>query len=77
MIPWPFGARVNWTLNNGSFVQHSEIFSNGYLKESCVMGTASANLAGNWSCVMDYQGKVGRASATMSVRGKALNKTQS
>lgn len=73
VTPWPFGSRVNWMLNNSSFAQHTEISSNGYTTKSVVMGMVTANLAGNWTCVMEYKGKVGRASATMSVRGKALN----
>lgn len=69
VTPEAQGATVQWTLNNNSSIEAIEI-SQSDPAESTVRGVASARLAGNWSCVVGYKGQVGRASATLSTKGK-------
>ncbi|XP_035528536.1 lymphocyte activation gene 3 protein-like [Morone saxatilis] len=62
--PWPNGATVQWTLNNSRFLTPTAIMNKGFMREK-----AAARLTGNWTCVVDYKGKEGRASATLTVMG--------
>lgn len=71
MTPQAQGATVQWTLNNNSSIEAVEI-SQTNSTESTVRGVASPSLAGNWSCIVSYKGEVGRASATLSTKGKIL-----
>ncbi|TDH11641.1 hypothetical protein EPR50_G00063060 [Perca flavescens] len=69
VTPWPYGASVHWMLNNSPFVPQTENASNKDTTKSVVREKATARLAGNWTCVMDYKGKEGRASAALTVKG--------
>lgn len=68
VTPWPHGATVQWMLNNSPFVPGAGIGSN--TAERVVIEKATARLTGNWTCAVGYKGKEGRASATLTVRGK-------
>lgn len=74
VTPWPYGASVQWTLNNSPFVQQTEITSNHDTTNSVVREKATARLTGNWTCAVGYKGEVGRASATLTMNGKSLSK---
>lgn len=71
VTPQAQGATVQWTLNNSSSIEATEI-SQTDTAESTVRGVATASLAGTWSCVVSYKGKVGQASATLTMKGKIL-----
>ncbi|XP_026173305.1 contactin-2 [Mastacembelus armatus] len=62
VTPWPYGASVRWMLNNRPFLNRD-------IPKSVVREKATMKLTGNWTCVMVFNGKEGRASATMSVKG--------
>uniref|UniRef100_A0A3Q3KRU0 Ig-like domain-containing protein n=1 Tax=Monopterus albus TaxID=43700 RepID=A0A3Q3KRU0_MONAL len=68
VTPWPYGASVQWMLNNNLFVSRS-IISNRNTPKSTVREKATARLTGNWTCVVGFKGKEGRASAVLSVQG--------
>ncbi|XP_073340857.1 lymphocyte activation gene 3 protein-like [Pagrus major] len=59
MSPEPYGVTVRWMLNNSPFGTAKSV-----LEEK-----ASARMTGNWTCVVGYEGKEGRASATLTVKG--------
>lgn len=61
---------MHWMLNNSPFVPQTENASNKDTAKSVVREKATARLTGNWTCVMDYKGKEGRASAALTVKGK-------
>lgn len=63
---------MQWMLNNSPFGQHTEITSVSDSTKSVVREKATQRLVGNWTCVVGYKGKVGRASATLFVKGKIL-----
>lgn len=69
VTPWPYGATVQWTLNNSPFVSKTGITSNDDRAESVVREKATARLIGNWTCVVGYKGQEGRASTTLNVKG--------
>ncbi|XP_054477608.1 uncharacterized protein LOC129109540 [Anoplopoma fimbria] len=69
MSPWPQGASVHWTLNNSPFVPRTVIASNRVTTKNVVREKATAKLTGNWTCVVNYDGKEGRASAALTVKG--------
>uniref|UniRef100_A0A8C2WI82 Ig-like domain-containing protein n=1 Tax=Cyclopterus lumpus TaxID=8103 RepID=A0A8C2WI82_CYCLU len=69
VTPWPHGATVRWTLNNSPFVPQAGIAANRGTTENVVREKATARLTGNWTCVVDYKGKEGRASAALAVKG--------
>lgn len=71
VTPQAPGATVQWTLNNSPVSEAIEI-SQSAPTLSVVRGIASANQAGNWTCVVGYKGEVGRASATLTMKGKDL-----
>lgn len=71
VTPQAEGATVQWTLSNSSMSEAIEISQNASTL-SVVSGIASASLTGNWTCVVDYKGEVGRASATLTLKGKHL-----
>lgn len=60
VTPEPYGVTVQWMLNNRPF-------GTG---KSVVKEKAFARVTGNWTCVVGYAGKEGRASATLAVKGK-------
>lgn len=68
VTPQAQGATVRWTLNNSSSIEAGEISRN----DTTVREVASASLEGRWSCVVGYKGEVGRASATLTMKGKVL-----
>lgn len=70
--PWPYGSSVQWMLNNSPFVPRTGIISNKDTASSVVKEKATARLTGNWTCVVKFKGKEGRASATVSVKGERL-----
>ncbi|XP_030248380.1 lymphocyte activation gene 3 protein [Sparus aurata] len=59
VTPEPHGVTVRWMLNNRPF----------RTAESVVNVKASVRVTGNWTCVVGYEGKEGRASATLAVKG--------
>lgn len=67
VTPWPQGVSVKWTLNNSAFTPQSGFTLNG--AEAAVREKATARVSGTWTCVVNYKGKEGRASASVSVRG--------
>ncbi|XP_044064948.1 lymphocyte activation gene 3 protein-like [Siniperca chuatsi] len=69
VTPWPYGATVQWMLNNSPFVHQTGITSNRDTAKSVVRGKATARLTGNWTCVVGYKGIEGRASAMLTVKG--------
>ncbi|XP_053182428.1 lymphocyte activation gene 3 protein-like [Scomber japonicus] len=65
VTPLPSGAKVQWKLNNSPFY-----FTNyRNTDKSVVMQKATRRLSGNWTCIVSYKGKEGRASASLSVKG--------
>lgn len=66
VTPWPYGAGVQWMLNSSPFVPLTGIPS----VEGVVKERATEKLTGNWTCMIGYKGKQGRASATLTVKGK-------
>nr|XP_046255175.1 lymphocyte activation gene 3 protein-like [Scatophagus argus] len=69
VTPWPYGATVQWKLNNSPFESRSRITSNRNSAESAVREKATERLTGKWTCVVGYKGKVGQALATLTVKG--------
>ncbi|XP_047454395.1 lymphocyte activation gene 3 protein-like [Mugil cephalus] len=67
ILPRPRDASVQWMLNNSPFVPRSAMATDK--AESVVTEKATMKLSGNWTCVIGYEGKEGRASATLSVGG--------
>ncbi|KAE8288958.1 hypothetical protein D5F01_LYC12836 [Larimichthys crocea] len=65
VTPWPYGAGVQWMLNSSPFVPLTGIPS----VEGVVKERATEKLTGNWTCMVGYKGKQGRASATLTVKG--------
>ncbi|CAK6966220.1 lymphocyte activation gene 3 protein-like [Scomber scombrus] len=65
VTPWPSGAKVQWKLNNSPFY----ITVDRDTDKSVVMQKATRRLSGNWTCIVSYKGKEGRASASLSVKG--------
>ncbi|XP_068179482.1 lymphocyte activation gene 3 protein-like [Antennarius striatus] len=68
MTPWAYGASVQWMLNN-NFVSQTGIITNRGMAGSVLREKATAGLSGNWSCIVGYRGKEGRASATLALIG--------
>ncbi|XP_029359900.1 lymphocyte activation gene 3 protein [Echeneis naucrates] len=64
---WPNGASVHWMLNNSPFV--AGITSRRDPSARTLRIKATEEVIGNWTCVVGYNGKQGRASAALSVRG--------
>ncbi|XP_062255971.1 lymphocyte activation gene 3 protein-like [Platichthys flesus] len=62
-------AAVQWMLNDSQFSRQTRFTSTGDTFKSIVKEKASARLSGNWTCVVGYRGKEGRASATLTVTG--------
>ncbi|XP_060936719.1 lymphocyte activation gene 3 protein-like [Limanda limanda] len=62
-------AAVQWMLNDSRFSRETRVTSPGDTFKSIVKEKASARLTGNWTCVVGYRGKEGRASATLTVTG--------
>ncbi|XP_035018570.1 lymphocyte activation gene 3 protein [Hippoglossus stenolepis] len=62
-------AAVQWMLNDSRFSRQTRVTSPGDTLKSIVTEKASARLTGNWTCVVGYKGKEGRASATLTVTG--------
>lgn len=67
VTPWPLEALVRWTLNDSPFKPQTGAASN---TRTAAMEKATGRLTGNWTCVVNYKGQEGRASATLSVQGK-------
>ncbi|XP_042345297.1 lymphocyte activation gene 3 protein-like [Plectropomus leopardus] len=67
--PWPQEASVQWMLNNSPFVPKPKIPSDRDTTQSVVREKATVRLTGNWTCVVGYKGKEGRASAALTVKG--------
>ncbi|XP_029283493.1 lymphocyte activation gene 3 protein [Cottoperca gobio] len=69
VTPWPHRASVQWTLNNIPFVPQTGTASRRETSKRVVKEKATARLTGNWTCVVGYKGKEGRASAAVTVNG--------
>lgn len=69
VTPQAKGATVQWTLNNISSIEAIETLQ-ATPSKSVVLGRASARLEGNWTCVVGYKGEVGRASVTLTMKGR-------
>ncbi|XP_047188169.1 lymphocyte activation gene 3 protein [Scophthalmus maximus] len=70
VTPGPQGPTVQWMLNDSPFLPQTGILeTNGETFDSIVREKATARLTGNWTCVVGYKGKEGRASAALSVKG--------
>uniref|UniRef100_A0A3B4UBS9 Lymphocyte activating 3 n=1 Tax=Seriola dumerili TaxID=41447 RepID=A0A3B4UBS9_SERDU len=69
VTPWLNEASVQWMLNNSPFIPQTGITLNRDTSKSVVSGKVTEGLTGNWTCVVSYKGKAGRASAALSVRG--------
>lgn len=69
VTPQAEGATVQWTLNNISSIEDIKTLQVTPTK-NLVLGRASARLEGNWSCVVGYKGEVGRASVTLTMKGR-------
>ena len=65
---------MQWTVNNVAVQQQTESNSDSDTINKVLRERAAARFAGNWTCVVDYGGKVGRASATLTMKGENLNK---
>ncbi|KAM9353491.1 lymphocyte activation gene 3 protein [Symphorus nematophorus] len=66
VTPWPYGATVQWMLNNSPYgyqTTHRDTIP------SPLTESATERLTGNWTCVVGYKGKEERATATLSMRG--------
>ncbi|XP_053289012.1 lymphocyte activation gene 3 protein [Pleuronectes platessa] len=62
-------AAVQWMLNDSRFSRQTRVTSPGDKFKSIVKEKASPRLSGNWTCVVGYGGKEGRASAPLTVTG--------
>ncbi|XP_074509446.1 lymphocyte activation gene 3 protein [Sebastes fasciatus] len=69
VTPWPYGASVQWTLNNSPFVPQTRFASSRDTAKHVVREKATVRLTGKWTCVVGYQGNEGRASAALTVKG--------
>ncbi|XP_056236256.1 lymphocyte activation gene 3 protein-like [Seriola aureovittata] len=69
VTPWLNEASVQWMLNNSPFIPQTGITLNRDSSKSVVSGKVKEGLTGNWTCVVSYKGKEGRASAALSVKG--------
>lgn len=69
VTPQAEGATVQWTLNNISSIEAIETLQVTPTKRH-VFGRASDRLEGNWTCAVGYKGEVGRASVTLTVKGR-------
>lgn len=69
VTPQAEDATVQWTLNNISSIEAIETLQVAPTKR-LILGRASAGLEGNWTCVVGYKGEVGRASVTLTVKGR-------
>ncbi|XP_034553173.1 uncharacterized protein LOC117822504 [Notolabrus celidotus] len=69
VTPWPYGANVQWTLNNSPFVPRTETTTDRGLSNKVVREEATSRVSGNWTCVVAYKGKHGKASATLAMKG--------
>lgn len=68
VTPRAQGATIQWTLNNSSSIGAIEMSQT--TSASTVRGVASTSQAGTWSCVVGYKGQVGRASASLTIKGR-------
>lgn len=73
VAPWPGSANLQWMLDGILFGQ-TEINPADADTKSVVKGKAVERLAGNWTCLVTYNGKVGRASATLTLKGEISSK---
>lgn len=73
VTPMPYGASVWWMLNNSPFVKQSKITLNHNITKSVVREKVTVRLTGNWTCVVSYRGEVGKASVSLTPKGKNLN----
>ncbi|XP_060905252.1 contactin-2-like [Labrus mixtus] len=69
VTPWPNAANVKWTLNNSPFVHQAEMNSIRQSPKKVLREEANSRVTGNWTCVVDYKGKVVQASSTLTVNG--------
>lgn len=69
VTPQAEGATVQWTLNNMSSIEAIETLQVAPTKNH-VLGRASDRLEGNWTCIVGYKGEVGRASVTLTMKGR-------
>lgn len=73
VTPQAAGATVQWMLNNNPSIEAIETVQVAPTKR-LVWGRASAGLEGNWTCVVGYKGEEGRASLTLTVKGRLLRR---
>lgn len=69
VTPWPYGADVQWTLNDSPFVPQTESITNREASNRVMREKATSKVTGNWTCVVTYQGKRGQAFATLTIKG--------
>lgn len=74
MFPRPYNPKVQWTLNGKPQAKGTRSVWNDNPMLSVVREKASMSLEGKWTCTVDYKGKVGRASATVTVNGEIQKK---
>ncbi|CAJ1062504.1 uncharacterized protein LOC117822504 [Xyrichtys novacula] len=67
--PWPNEVTVRWTLNDSPYVPRTEAIVNRGPPANVVREKATVRLTGKWSCVVISKGKIGRASASLTVNG--------
>lgn len=67
VTPWPTGARVQWTLNNSPYEPQNEFRNDS--NHIALTEKATESLEGNWTCVISYKGRDGRASALLGLKG--------
>lgn len=63
---------MKWMLNNSTF----EVTPNRDTTKRVVRVKATLRLTGDWTCVVDYKGKEGRASATLNVKGTSKSNVE-
>lgn len=68
----PYGASVQWMLNNSPYVKRSQITLNHNTTKGVVREKVTVSLTGNWTCVVGYKGEVGKASVSLTPKGKNL-----
>ncbi|XP_034030404.1 carcinoembryonic antigen-related cell adhesion molecule 1-like [Thalassophryne amazonica] len=69
VTPWPNGTTVRWTFNNRPFVPRPELTHRTDTAKTIIKEKATPALTGDWTCVVEYEGREGRAKASLSVKG--------
>lgn len=71
VTPWPSAASIQWKLNDKALLLWPRLSkADTAHMTSVVEDQGSERLAGRWTCEVNHQGAVWRASATLAVEGE-------